>query len=55
MNARNWIEKSIGKEWRFSPVCVGTKGGRKVFAIDWTDGTGGSYFIDFEKHEIEEI
>lgn len=51
---RNWIEKAIGKEWRWSPTLIGYRGGRKVYAIDWMDGTSGDYWIDFDRHEIEE-
>ena len=54
MKLRNWIEKAIGKQWAWPPVMVGRKGGREVYAIDWTDGTSGSYFIDFDEQTIEE-
>ena len=54
MKLRNWIEEMVGKQFCFSPVYVGSKGGRKLYSIDWIDGTSGDYFIDFDKHEIEE-
>ena len=51
---RNWIEKAIGKQWCWPPVCIGTKHGRERYEIDWTDGTTGHYFIDFENETIVE-
>ena len=52
---RNWIEKAIGKQWVWPPVYVGrAHGGREVYEIDWSDGTTGKYFIDFEDETIEE-
>lgn len=55
MKHRNWIEEAVGKKWCFSPVWIGTRGGRKVYSINWTDGTSGDYYINFDKHEIEEV
>ena len=55
MKFRNWIEYAIGKRYIWSPVYVGTVGGRKVYNIDWADGTSGDYFIDFEHQTIEEM
>lgn len=55
MKLRNWIEQAIGKQFAWSPVYVGTVGGRKVYNIDWADGTSGDYFIDFEHQTIEEM
>ena len=51
---RNWIEKKIGKRYRWYPVKVGTKGGRDLYNIEWEDGTMQDYFIDWEAEEIEE-
>lgn len=44
--ASNWIEKQTGKKMRWSPVFVGTKDGREVYAIMFEDGTEKDYFID---------
>lgn len=55
MKFRNWIERAIRKQFACSPVYVGTAGGRKVYNIDWADGTSGDYFIDFEHQTIEEM
>jgi len=54
MKLRNWIEEATGMQMNFSPVYVGSKGGRKLYSITWNGGTEKDYFIDFEKHEIEE-
>ena len=53
MKLRNWIEKAIGKQIAFSPVCIGSKGGRKLYAISFVDGTESDYFIDFDNETIE--
>ena len=52
---RNWIERSIGKQFVWSPAYCGNKGGRKYYSIDWTDGTNGKYYIDFENQTIEPV
>lgn len=51
---RNWIEEALGKEIAWSPICIGRKGGRKLYAISFEDGTEGAYFIDFDHHTVEE-
>lgn len=51
---RNWLEEAIKKQLSRFPVCIGYKCGRKYYALDFTDGTSGDYFIDFEKKEVEE-
>ena len=50
---RNWIEEALQKQIAWTPVCVGKKGGRKLYAVTFEDGSEADYFIDFEKHEIE--
>lgn len=55
MKLRNWIERAIGKQFIWSPVCIGRKGHRKVYAIDWVDGTSGRYYIDFDEQTIETV
>lgn len=52
---RNWIEEAIGKRLTWSPVCIGRRGGRKEYHIDFEDGTEGMYYIDFENQMIEEV
>ena len=52
MKLRNWIEQAIGKQIAWTPTCIGSKGGRKLYAISFADGTEADYFIDFDKHEI---
>lgn len=54
MKLRNWIEEALQKQIAWFPVCIGRKSGRKLYAVTFEDGTEGAYFIDFEKHEIEE-
>lgn len=51
---RNWLEEVIGKQIAFSPVYVGSKGGRKIYEVVFEDGTNKDYFIDFDHLEIEE-
>ena len=53
LDTRNWMEKAIGKRLGFSPVCIGSKGGRKIYALRFEDGTEADYFIDFDRQEIE--
>lgn len=53
MKLRNWIEQETGKQMAFNLVCVGSKGGRKIYAITWTDGTEEDYYIDFDRKTIE--
>lgn len=53
MKKRNWIEKETGKQMAFSPVCIGSKGGRKLYAVDFVDGSEADYFIDFDKRTLE--
>lgn len=53
MKKRNWIEMATGKQMAFSPVCIGSKGGRKLYAITFTDGTEEDYYIDFDARTIE--
>ena len=55
MKLRNWIEKTIGKQWSFPPVLIGYRHGRKYYNITWEDGTEGDYYIDYEKQTIEEV
>ena len=55
MKLRNWIEKAIGKQLRWPPVCVGKRGGRKVYCIEFMDGTEDDYYINFEEKTIEKI
>ena len=50
---RNWIERAVGKQISWLPVCVGSKGGRKLYAVSFSDGTEADFFIDFERREIE--
>ena len=54
MKLRNWIEEAIGKQIAWSPVFIGRKGGRKLYAIQFMDGTEAEYFINFDNHTIEE-
>ncbi len=54
MVLRNWIEKALGKQIAWRPVCIGSKGGRKLYAITFEDGTEGAYFIDYDHKTIEE-
>lgn len=54
MKLRNWIEVALNKQIAFSPVCVGSKGGRKLYSISFVDGTEADYFIDFDAKMIEE-
>lgn len=54
MKLRNWIEEAIGKQIAWSPVCVGSKGGRTLYVIQFINGTEADYFIDFDHHIIEE-
>lgn len=52
MKMRNWIEEVIGKQIAWING-VGSKGGRKLYAVTFMDGSEEDYFIDFDKHEIE--
>ena len=52
---RNWIEKALQKCYVWPPVCVGQKGHRRVYVLDFEDGTSGRYFIDFDAKSIEEV
>ena len=54
MELRNWIEKALGKQIAWRPCCIGSKSGRKLYAVSFEDGTEGAYFIDFENQTIEE-
>ena len=54
MGFRNWIEAIIGKRMAFPPVYVGSKGGRRIYCIQFEDGTEADYYIDFDRHELEE-
>ncbi len=54
MKIRNWIENALNKQIASFLVCVGSKGGRKIYAITFADGVEADYFIDFEKQTIEE-
>lgn len=51
---RNWIEADLGKRTAWPPTCIGYKGGRKLYAIEFEDGTEGTYFIDYDDMSIEE-
>ena len=55
MKLRNWIEEALGKQIAWSPVCIGRKNGRKLYAVNFEDGTEAAYFIDYDKKEIEEF
>lgn len=52
-NLRNWIEKAFGKRIIWCPVCVGYKGGRALYEVDFEDGTTADCFIDFIEKTIE--
>lgn len=54
MKFRNWIEQALEKRITFSPVCVGSKGGRNIYAVTFEDGTEADYYIDFDRKTIEE-
>lgn len=54
MKYRNWIEKALGKQTRWEPVRIGMRGGRDLYDVEFTDGTEGTYYIDFERKTIEE-
>lgn len=51
---RNWIEEATGKRIAWSPVCIGSKGGRKLYVVTFEDGTEAGYYIDFDRKELEE-
>lgn len=53
--ARNWIEKQTGKRMVWSPVFVGTKGGRDVYAIMFENGTEEDYIIDYDSRTLERL
>lgn len=50
---RNWIERAIGKQWRWPPYYVGTRRGHERYLIEWADGSEGYYYIDFENQIIK--
>ena len=50
---RNWIEEALNKRLAGQPTCVGEVHGRKLYAIDFEDGTEADYFIDYDKRELE--
>lgn len=50
---RNWIEEALNKRLAGPPTCVGKVHGRRLYAIDFEDGTEADYFIDYDKREIE--
>lgn len=50
---RNWIEKALKKRIACPPTYVGRVHGRRLYAVDFEDGTEGDYFIDYDKREIE--
>lgn len=50
---RNWIEEALGKQIAWRPCCIGYRGGRKLYVVTFEDGTEDTYFIDFDKQEIE--
>lgn len=52
---RNWIEEALGRRYGWPPVCIGYKGRREVYSIDFEDGTSKRYYIDFDSKEIEEV
>ena len=56
MKLRNWIEFAIGKRLSFTPSWSGAwKNGRKVYYLDFEDGTEGDYYIDFDRKTVEEV
>lgn len=53
MTYRNWIEEALKKQLAWTPTYVGTKCGRKIYAVMFADGTEEDYYIDFESKTIE--
>lgn len=51
---RNWIEQATGKRVAWHPVYVGSKGGRRIYAVMFEDGTEADYYIDFDRQTVEE-
>ena len=52
---RNWIEEALGRRIVWSPIRVGSRSGRDVYAVNFEDGSEEDYYIDFEKNTIEEV
>jgi hypothetical protein len=50
----NWLEKQV--QGRIAWVIpVGYRGGRRVFAVVFEDGTERDYYIDFDAKMVEEV
>lgn len=53
MKFMNWIEEKIGRQITGAPVYVGSKGGRRIYAVTFTDGTEEDYYIDYDRKTVE--
>lgn len=53
MKFRNWIEAALQKQIAWTPAYVGSKGGRKIYAVMFEGGTEADYYIDFDNKTIE--
>ena len=53
MKLRNWIEEAIRNQMAWSPVCIGSVGGRKLYSITLANGDEMDCFIDFDNHIVE--
>ena len=52
---RNWIEERLERRINWISRCLGVRGGRKYYEINFKDGTSKDYFIDFDNMTIEEV
>ena len=54
-NPRNFIEAYTGKRLSWPPTPIGWRGGRRVYCLDFEDGTEADYYIEFYNEFIEEV
>ena len=49
---RNWMEKAVGQQIA-RVIGVGSKGGRKIYELMYTDGQCEDWFIDYDHKTVE--
>ena len=52
---RNWVECALGKRYEWPPRYYMNRRHRKVYAIEFEDGTTANYYIDFDRQTIEPV
>ena len=53
MKLRNWMEEATGKQIA-RVTGVGSKGGRKIYAVTFMGGSEKDYFIDYDHKTVDE-